>query len=450
MRALACAVIIVVALAPLRARANGAFETYGPDVRTRGMANAAVAVDDPAAAHTNPAAVGRAPGDLVVQAGFALDSPALGVTYAEPKGEDDPLRAPLPASVAGLQLGFLIPLDLGLEDRVFIGAALYFPTQVLVRARAYDPQRPFFYRYDSATDHYDASVAIGGKLLDWLYLGAGLRLAAGQTGDIQLAVDPVRGRLTHQAADTFQYPTAGLTAGLLVGKLGVPDVVEGSFGFVYRDPTSFDIKLPATLVITGADVTALLDVLILANYSPRSLTSGVSFQILRDVTVNVEGQYQFWSEAPPPYVVTRVDLGGKGLEALGLEDGLDAPAEGQNRVPEKAGFVDTLNVRVGAEVKALHDMLALRAGYQLRPTPVPDQTSGTNIIDCTAHVVATGFGLTFKLPQVFTQPVTIEGAYQAQILAPRETKKTDPLDDVGDYTAGGVVHSVAVGWTYRF
>ena len=139
----------------------------------------------------------------------------------------------------------------------------------------------------------------------------------------------------------------------------------------------------------------------------------------------------------------------RGVPALGLENGLDAPAEGQDRV-QPPGFQDTLNVHAGAEWRALHDVLALRAGYQFRPSPVPDQTTGTNIIDCTTHAVTAGFGLTFKLPAVFARPVTIDAAYQAQVLVPRTATKTSPLDPVGDWTASGVVHSVAVGWTYRF
>lgn len=444
-----CAGLLAALFVGLPARANGAFETYGPGLRARAMANAAVAIDDVAAAHTNPAAVGRAPGSLVFQAGYALDMPATAVAFDKEKAEGDPLAAVLPRPVSGLHFGFLIPLDLVVEDRVFFGGAFYFPTQVLVRARAYDPQKPFFYAYDSSTEHYDASLAAGAKLLEWLYLGAGVRLAAGQTGDIQLAVDPVRGRLTNQAADTFQYPTAALTAGVLVGRLGLPRVLEGSLGVVYRDRSWFDIKLPATLTIEGADIEALLDVHIRANYSPRSVTSGLSLEIFEDTVVDAEAQAAFWSEAPPPYVVTRVDLGGAGLDAVGIGDGLDAPGPGQDRVVGP-GFVDTLNWRVGVEHTTLDGMLALRAGYQHRPSPVPDQTSGTNIIDCNAHVVSAGFGLTFPLSAVFARPLTADLAYQVHILEPRAARKQSPIDDVGDWTASGVVHSLALGWTYRF
>jgi long-subunit fatty acid transport protein len=441
--------LFVLALFASAAHANGAFETYGADVRMRAMGNAGTTVDDVAAAQTNPALVGRGPGALDFEAGFSLDVPTTSVTFTKAKADTDPLSAAIPQPVAGYSFGLTLPVDLVLEDRLLIGVVAYFPTDVLVRARAYDPEKPFYYTYDSYTDHYDLSVAAGAKIVDWLYLGVGLRLAAGQSGVISLALDPVRGRLTQQSADTFQFPTAALTAGIVLGPLGVHDVVEGNLGVVYRDKSEFDIHLPATLGIDGANINALLDVTIPANFEPRTITAGTSFTIVKDLTLSVDGQYVFWHEAPPPLQITVVKLSGAGLDALGLSGALDAPAPGQNRVVSP-GFVDTVDWRAGLEYRALKGVLALRAGYQYRPTPVPDQTSGTNIIDCNTHVVTAGFGVTFLMPHVFARPVTIDAAYQAHILEPRSVKKSNPNDPVGDWTATGLVHALAVGWTYHF
>ncbi|MCC7112278.1 MAG: outer membrane protein transport protein, partial [Deltaproteobacteria bacterium] len=430
------------------AHANGAFETYGADARGRGMAHADVALPGVAAAHNSPAALALSDSTLAVSVAYSLDVPALQLALDAPRDAGDPLAPAQPPAVSALNLAFTLPVDLVGEDRLFVGAAAYFPTSVLVRARAFDPQRPFFAMYDSATEHYDVSVGAGLRAFDVLHVGAGLRLAAGQSGDVRLAVDPVRGRIVEQSADTFQYPTFAPTAGLVVGPLGVEGVLRGSAAVVWREPTSFDVTLPASLVIEGADINAVLDVLILANYEPRSLTGGVSFEVRTDLVVDIEAQWAMWSAAPPPAVITEVDLGGGGLEALGLEGALDAPTAGQDRV-QAPGYVDTLVWRVGAEWRAL-EPLTLRAGYQYRPSPVPDQTSGTNIVDANVHIVALGLAVPFRMPQVFNQPLTAELGYQAQLLEARTAVKASPLDEIGDWTASGVVHALALGWTYRF
>lgn len=446
-----CAVPLL-SLAPLllagAAFANGAFETYGADARSRGMAHADVALPDIAAAHTNPAALGLAASELAIAVSYSLDVPALEIALGAGRAVDDPLAPARPPAVSALNLAATQPIDLVGEDRLFVGAAAYFPTSVLVRARAFDPARPFFAMYDSATEHYDVSVGAGLRLVDWLHLGAGLRLAAGQRGDVQLAVDPVRGRLVQQSMDTFQYPTTAPMAGIVVGPLGVDDVARVSVGAVWREPIAFDVALPATLIIEGADIDAVLDVLVLANYQPRSLTTGAALWAARGVLVDVEAQWAMWSAAPPPMLVTRVDLGGDGLEALGLDATLDAPADGQERV-RSPGYVDTVVWRVGVEWQALVP-LVLRAGYQYRPTPVPDQASGTNIVDANAHVLALGAGVTMRLPHVFNQPITAEVGYQAQLLEERTATKANPQDEIGDWVARGVVHALALGWTYRF
>jgi hypothetical protein len=44
----------------------------------------------------------------------------------------------------------------------------------------------------------------------------------------------------------------------------------------------------------------------------------------------------------------------------------------------------------------------------------------------------------------------VDAAYQAHILPPRTAEKANPNDAVGDWTAQGIVHALALGWTYQF
>jgi long-subunit fatty acid transport protein len=429
-------------------RANGTPETFAPDVRTLGLAHADGADDDgQALAHTNPAALARA-ATARISAAFALSLPQLEVTL-EREPESPALAPATPGPVPGVMLAASTPLSLGGMERLAIGVSAYFPTQVLIRARAHDPLRPFFYRYDSATEHYDVSAALALSVVDWLSLGAGARLTAGQTGTIDIATDVVRGRLTRQTMDAFQYAVFAPMAGVLIGPFGVDGVVTGQLGLVWREATEFDMVFPANLAIEGAEVDARLDVVAQTNYAPRTATAAVAFDVIERLRLFVDLTYAFWSLAPPPYLRARADLSGSTLEELGLEDTLDAPGEREDRVVAP-GFTDTLVFKVASEARLWSDMLWVRAGYQLRPTPVPDQTSGTNIIDARAHVFATGATVFASLPLIVSQPVGFDFGYQLQLLDRRAAQKERPNDEVGPWQAGGVVHAVALGLSYRF
>jgi long-subunit fatty acid transport protein len=134
---------------------------------------------------------------------------------------------------------------------------------------------------------------------------------------------------------------------------------------------------------------------------------------------------------------------------LGLDGALDAPAANADRLISP-GFVDTWNVRAAIETHLIDDTLDIRGGYGLRPTFVPDQTSGTNIVDNTAHTFACGATLHAPVRWAFAQALLIDVALQAIVLADRTTAKISPTDRVGSWTSGGVVHLASVGVRYRW
>jgi long-subunit fatty acid transport protein len=428
------------------ALANGNAETYGHDVRSQGKANAVVADDSgPAAAFVNPAALARLQGPAL-HAGFQLSVPSVDVDLDVDKAPTDPLAPALPPPVAGFQVGFGMPLNLVVDDVFFIGLTAYVPAGALVRARAFDPARPVFHLYDSTTEHYELFAGLGVRITPWLHLGGGARLGALQGGATRLDLDPIRGRFTRQEIDTLQASVASPIAGILVGPLGV-DEVQARVAFVYREASSFDVTLPATLNISGLDIGLLLDIVTLSNYSPRTFTGGVTVDVLRAWHVSVDAQFAQWSLAPSPFLRVTNDISGEGLERLGLGDALDAPAEGQDRIVDP-GFTDTLNVRVGVEGEVVDGLVVVRGGYAWRPTPVPDQTSGTNLVDNNAHILALGAGANLNLPAVADRPFQVNVAYQAQVLQPRTTTKAAAGDPVGGWTSSGVVSNIGVDLRY--
>ncbi len=430
--------------------ANGNAETYGHDTRSAGKGSAVVADDSgPAAAFVNPAALARLKG-AALHTGFQLSLPSTSIELAEAKADGDPLVPANPPPVAGVQVGFGLPVNLIVDDVLFVGLTAYVPSAALVRARAYDPARPSWYIYDASTEHYELFAGLGVRVTDWFHLGVGARLGAGQSGTTNLVLDPVRGRFTRQDIDTQQASIVSPIFGLLVGPLG-PDEVKGRLGFAVREKSSFDVSLPASLTISGVDVGLLLDIATLTNFVPRTWTGGVTVDVLdgqaMGASVSVDVQFAQWTEAPAPFLKVKNTISGEGLERLGLSGALDAPSEGQQRVLSP-GFVDTVNIRAGVEGHLFHDLLMLRAGYGYRPTPVPDQTSGTNIVDNTAHIVSAGVGVNVDLPLVAPKPFQVNASYQAQLLTPRTAEKASGRDPVGNWTSSGVVSNLGVDLRY--
>ncbi len=431
------------ASAPLRAA--GASETYGHDTVSLGRAGAIVADDSGAtAAFNNPAALSLLEGPAF-HMGFQLAMPQLNIETDRTFADDDPLRPAIPAPVAGVALGFGVPVDLIVKDRIAVGFTAYVPSVALVRARAYDPARPSFYVYDSATEHYELFASTSVRIIDGLALGVGARLGAAQGGTARIILDPVRNRFTRQELDTSQFAVNSLLAGLLIGPFGTDDV-KVSGAFVFRDRSSFDVDLPASLTVSGLDVGLVLDLVTLSNFSPKLYTGGLQLALFDRAELALDVQYAAWSEAPAPFLKVSNDIDGEGLTRLGFAEALDAPGPGQERVVSP-GFIDTVNVRAGGEYR-VSDPLVLRAGYAFRPTPVPDQTSGTNIVDNTTHTIALGGGVKADLPGVAEKPLWFNISYQAVVLSPRRAEKTSSRDAIGSWTSSGAVHQVSVDLRY--
>jgi long-subunit fatty acid transport protein len=445
--AVAAAFFVVGSVGVAPARAAGSAELYGHDVRSMGKGNAVVADDTgAAAAFVNPAALARVRSPQI-HTSFQLSIPSVDVALDNPD-VDATLQPALPPPVPGNAFGFAAPIELVVPDRLFFGVTAYFPATVAVRARAFDPARPAFYLYDASTEHYEVFAALALRIFDGLAVGVGARLGAGQGGSTTIALDPVRGRFVRQEIDTNQATVPSPTAGVLLGPFGWP-TVRARAAFTFREASSFDVTLPAELQITGLDIGLLLDIVNRANYSPRMWTGGVTVEILEQLAVSVDAQVAQWSAAPSPFLQVTNDVEGEGLDRLGLGTAIDAPAPGESRVVSP-GLVDTLNLRAGVEGRLLDDHLLLRGGYGWRPTPVPDQTSGTNLIDNNTHTVAVGAGVRFLAPEIARKPFELNVSYQAGIFEPRRAEKASGRDPVGSWTATGVVHHVGLDLRYAW
>lgn len=444
-RGTALALCASVALLAPGARAQSAFETFGTDAASKGLAGARTATGGgSSAAWHNPAAMTLVDG-TELSATFSLSLPAASFQFSSPPSEE---LTPAPLqSYTGLAWGGTVELGGVLRDRVWVGAFLYQPTSTFTHARAPDPQVPFIYRYDSATDSLQASPAVAVRFFDWLRMGVGLRVGGAQVGRLDMAVDPLVGRVTKQEIDAEQIPYNTPTAGVLVGPLGLGDFTF-NLGFTYREHAAFPMGFVSRLLVEGLDADFIVPVSMITNFSPRTFNLGAAFTAWGDLDVALDLAYVAWSLAPSPYVNVQLYTRGEGIDELGLGGALDSPRPGQSRI-RPAGFSDTLNVRAGVEYRLFDGLLAVRGGYSWRPSPVPDQTSGTNIADATVHVIAAGAGVTAPVP-LFDGPVDINVNWQTHVFEPRRTQKEDASDPVGSWTLFGSVSELGVGAAYRF
>lgn len=441
-RAIATALLVVVT-APT-AEAAGAFETFGVSPRTKGMAGAVTGLSSGAeAVHYNPAGLALT-ASPEVRTAFSLSLPA---TSFEMERDDVTPRGV--SSYAGTLIAGATPLGPLFLDRLYGGIAVYAPAFVYTHASAPDPTVPFAYLYDTYTDHWELMPAVALRWFDWLSTGVGLRVGAAQTGHIDLGIDPLRNRVTQQSIQARQIPKYAPTAGVTLGPLGFDGLFVASLGLSYREHLSLPMAIVTNLVIDGLDAAVTMPVHMVANFTPRTFTAGLGMEILGDGKVGLDVQYLAWSEAPTPYLATQTVTGGDGVEDLGLGGALDAPGPGQSRIAP-AGFSDTVNVRAGGELALLDDLVTLRAGYAYRPTPVPDQTTGTNIADANAHVLATGAGIALPLPSVLEKPLLFDVSWQTQLFEPRRAEKARANDVTGDWVFKGSVSELAVGIAYAW
>lgn len=441
------------------ALADGALGTFGADARAKGMGKAQSALSrGVSAVFYNPANLPsvRNP-TLTLQLTSVL--PMLDAEFTTPSDENV-FQARTPDAHSGWIFGATLAVPDFWDERIVLGFVAHTPMQTLTRADSPDPATPFFYRYDSYTERVEMEVALGVQLLDWLGVGGGARIGGGQDGVMQVAFDPLQQTMTRQELVAEQY-------GILVPKAGVSigpfDWGWGRlrFGASYREKLAQVMTIFTHMAFEGLDAEADLPAIATTNFSPRKFQFGTAFTwvvppaddagwdwLAGDMHWAADVSHVQWSAAPSPFLSLRTSIRGEGAEAFGLAGNADVPGPGLSRV-RPVDFSDTWNLHLGWEYELAERNLALRMGYQWRPTPVPDQVYGTNLMDASSHVGA--FGVSGWLPVTYVaKRISLDFSWQSQILQRRTTEKVRADDPVGDWSIAGAVHEVSFGSTFHF
>lgn len=445
--------------------AAGSLVTFGADADARARGGGQTARPGTfAAVHDNPAALVdvKRPRLMI---GTQLALPTVGLTLDTPAEPGSTFEPVLPAATQGTHLAWILPFTGALSGRLSIGFVGTFPGFVLTHMRNHDPVTPYVYIYDTYTDHFDGALSAGLSVFPWWSLGVGVRIGAGQKGTATARIDLLRREIVEQSMDAWQYT---IVSPILSTRLGAFRWrgLSAQLGLAYRGKLSTPMQVPVIVGLEGFDTEVFTPVLGEANFSPRTVTGGLSVSVdprlllestslsealswWGELSVDVDGGYAFWSDAPSPHLGLSTSVRGEGVEALGLEDALDTPETNRDRW-SRPGFVDTGLLRLGFEQRLFADTLALRGGYAYRPSPVPDQSSGTNLADANTHLITAGLGTRFLARPILDGELGLDVAWQSHIFEPRRAEKARADDPVGSWTLDGGVHAMTLQLSYVF
>lgn len=427
--------LTLLAAAPVRA---SVFDVYGFTPRARGLGNAQVAdADDFTGTFYNPALLTRRK-QVNVGAGYLATFPKLTIDRRYSADFQKEIGNELPESFSGIHFGALFPLGGLFGNRVAVGVGVYLPLLRLLAADSVEAQVPQFYRYEALPDKFVVLASLAFEPVDWLSIGAGVQVLASLDGEIDLGVELANRRLVRRQLLVEIFPTAAPVLGVAVrASKGL------RFGYCYRGAIQLDYALPGTIDIDDLiRLNLTLEGTVL--YTPDTHSLGAAFTLPSQSTVFTgEVSYLRWSDAPDPSPKVALDVGGTLVEGLGAGDRIDI----SSGAPVDLAFSDIFELKVGVEHRP-HRAWALRGGYTWRPSPAPIPDRAFNYIDGDAHLLAAGFGFTFADPlEVRQNPVTLDFVYQATLMSQVAVKKQDG-DPVGDYTAGGTVHSIGVAFRH--
>ena len=423
----------------------------GGGARGIGMGEAQVAAaDDHTATFYNPALLTRRH-RVTFGAGFQLIKPNLTITEQAPFFDEG--NAPVfPADFVQWNLGVIFPLGGKVKNRIVLGLGASLPNGFIVRVKAVDAKSPSFVLYEFSVRKLTLAPCFAFLVTDWLSVGAGLQVLAdfGGTG-ARVDVDLFARKVDHREVLVDLVPRESLVAGVTLGPF------EGlTFGASFRQELGLDFSLPAYIVLEDVGV---LDLKLRGTtlWTPNEVTLGVAYAApAMGLTVAFDLTWSQWSRAPSPELLVELDSGGPVLDGLGLGDALDLCSDraiesedGKTLCrPSPPGFVDVLSPKLGVELR-VSEVVTLRGGAWVRPTPVPDQVGRTNFLDATTFHAALGASFTFADPlEIFSQPITFDVATQAALLKDRSVDKGS--DGRPEYRFGGTLFQLAASLRYQF
>jgi 16S rRNA (adenine1518-N6/adenine1519-N6)-dimethyltransferase len=411
----------------------GALNLYGYGAQNTSLGNATVALPtDAFSQNYNPALMSlqKAPlftlgidGAITKFNGISqvvVDTPSLGGTQVQ-TGDVSTITSDTFLAT----LAFQTPLSLKKKDPLHIGFYLISPVEKIASINSQDSFQPEYALYLNDTEKFMIGTNLSLKLWDFLSLGLGgeLYFAQGASATSRL---PAQGNSTARLA-IDEKPLVAPVAGLAI-ELN-PFWTLG-LSFHGREDYTSNISIQDNISIVGPtpiNFTATSSLF----FDPDTYRVGAGYSDGKSV-LGLSADYQRW-------------VGFNGT-VIALHYSTFTQTFGQTLPPTP--YHDVINLHAGAE--HTFDRVSLRCGYSFLPTPVPDQSGESNILDSDKHVIALGGGYAFR-SDFLDASMKLDLVGFVQMLQSKTVVKNSS-QSIGypGYTIGGNVYGYSLSLTTEF
>jgi long-chain fatty acid transport protein len=305
-----------------------------------------------------------------------------------------------------------VPFEGVLKDRVALGVGFFTPFDLVVRGRILYGDTPQFLVPDR-TQSVAVQAAMGIDVGHGIRLGAGFAALAALSGTVDVATD-ASGRIGTVVGDTLvaSYgPIVGATYDLSP---------KWRLGAVFRGELVGRFNVLINVKDLGSITVPPLNISGVPQYDPMQI--GLELARVDGPWRGAIGAvYKHWSAYPGAEEATvRCPV----IDPMTLgpfTDSCTAPR------PPPPRYSDTVSVHAGVErdfVPARGVTIDLRGGAFFEPSPAPEQTGSTNVLDNARVALTAGYGLRLGAP---FPPVALDTFVQAQLLVPRDHVKANDV-----------------------
>jgi long-subunit fatty acid transport protein len=411
----------------------GALNLYGYGAENISLGNATVSLPlDAFSQNYNPALMSLEPRSLF---SFGLDgaitsfesinrvivdTPSLGATQVT-VGD---VNTATPDSFLAT-LACQTPLSLKKKDPIHLGFYLASPVQRMLGIDTQDSFQPQYAMYLSDTQKLVAGLNTSIRFFDRFSIGLGAELYFGQ-GVTGILRQPAGGNSTSR----LKVDVKPQIAPIIGTEFEVSRFWKLGASYHAKEDFQTNINLQDSISLLGpvpVNFTARTSY----NFEPETFRAGLSFT--DDKTgVAFGADWQRWA-------------GFSGTTVI-LNYSTFTGTFGQTLPPTP--YHDVIVLHGGVEHK--FSINTLRAGYTFMPTPVPEQSGESNILDSDKHVVAVGWGHTFET-ELIDGLVKLDLAAFVQMLQPKQVIKNSS-QSVGypGYKIGGTIYGYSSTLTLQF